>query len=137
MESFKIYENYKWNDTDSIWLPYSLLASWKLIRRVIPVHSFTYPKHELTQQTLKTHHLKKFFSVILHGLNMHETIHSWIYTLKTMIQMMYEYLKVTRTVIFNARNVNCKITFYFVVIYFGQKWYRKKISCLSFTKWKL
>lgn len=37
-----------------------------------------------------------------------------------MIQMMYEYLKVTSTVIFNARNVNCKIALYFVVIYFGK-----------------
>lgn len=35
---------------------------------------------------------------------------------------MYEYLKVIRIVIFNVRNVNCKIVFYFVVIYFGKSY---------------
>lgn len=68
---FKIYEKYKQNDTDSVWLPYPLLASWKMIRRVIPVHRFTYqvPKTWTDPIDFKNTSFKKnSFASFLHCL---------------------------------------------------------------------
>lgn len=68
---FKICEKYKRNDTDSVWLPYPLLASWKMIRRVIPVHRFTYqvPKTWTDPIDFKNTSFKKnSFASFLHCL---------------------------------------------------------------------